>query len=68
MSQENFERFRQQVLGDAALQLELREVTNQEIFVQRVRQLGEERGYSFTVEEVEAAMRAGRRVWIERWF
>ena len=68
MSQENFEQFRRQVFSDRSLQLELRELTDQETFVNRVRQLGEECGYSFTVEDIAEAMRANRRVWIERWF
>jgi hypothetical protein len=64
---ESFEQFRQIVLHDPALQERLRETTDPRPFVDLVVRVGGERGCIFTPEEVEAALREGRRSWIERW-
>jgi hypothetical protein len=61
------ERFRQLVLDDLALQVELRDITDRELFVARVVQLGAERGCRMAGADVEDALRAGRRAWLERW-
>ena len=66
MSQEDFERFRDLVLENTELQAQLREVENREAFMRLVVQLGQDRGYSFGVEQVASAMQASRRAWIER--
>jgi hypothetical protein len=67
MSREGFERFRLQVLEDAALQEMLRETPNLKAFLGLTLQLGRERGYSFTAEDVEDALRESRRAWLQRW-
>jgi response regulator of citrate/malate metabolism len=67
VSQDNLEQFREAVLEDAALQETLRDVRDRKTFVALVMSLGVERGYDFTAEEVEEALRASRRAWLERW-
>ncbi|MEA2174311.1 MAG: hypothetical protein QOD00_1903 [Blastocatellia bacterium] len=67
MSQENFEQFRQAVLRDPALQRQLRAISDREQFIALTQQLGAERGFSFTTEDVAEALRANQRAWIERW-
>jgi predicted ribosomally synthesized peptide with nif11-like leader len=67
MSQENFERFKQLVLQDAGLQEQLRGTSDRDRMVALTQQLGAERGYSFTTEDVLEALRASQREWIERW-
>lgn len=67
MSEENFEQFRQLVLQDLGLQERLREVDDREAFPALVVKAGDERGYAFTAEDVEAALRRNGRAWVERW-
>jgi predicted ribosomally synthesized peptide with nif11-like leader len=67
MSQENFEQFRQLVLQDKALQEQLRGTSDRDRLISLARQLGAERGYSFTTADVLAALQANQREWIERW-
>ncbi len=66
MSQQDFERFRDQVLQDPGLQEQLVQIENREAFLQRVVELGQHNGYSFGAEEVTWAMQANRRAWLER--
>jgi hypothetical protein len=61
------ERFRLLVLGDESLQEELRALTDQKEFIERVVRLGEVWGCRFTAAEVEEALWAARRSWLERW-
>ena len=67
LPRQNLERFRELVLRDPALQEQLREPAETEGFVALVLQLGRARGFTFTADDVTAAMQAGRRVWMERW-
>lgn len=67
MSHESLDQFRQLVLQDRALQEQLRDLTDQEAFVALLVQLGAERGFAFSAEEVLAALSAGRRAWLMRW-
>jgi hypothetical protein len=67
MSTESFEQLRQIVLQDVALQERLRATTDPRIFVDLVVQVGDERDCHFKPEDVQAAMRASRKRWIERW-
>jgi predicted ribosomally synthesized peptide with nif11-like leader len=67
MSKESFEQFRQLVLRDTVLQEQLRSTPEREAFIALVLRMGEERGYAFTVEDVEAAMRASQQAWLLRW-
>ncbi len=66
MSQQDFELFRAQVLRDRGLQDQLREIEERDAFVRKAVQLGQENGYSFSVDQVMTAMQAARRAWIER--
>ncbi|MGA9994256.1 MAG: Nif11-like leader peptide family natural product precursor [Pyrinomonadaceae bacterium] len=67
MTQESFEQFRHLVFQDRALQKMLKETADIESFKALVVRLGVESGYGFTLEDVEEALRASRRVWLERW-
>jgi hypothetical protein len=64
---EDFERFRQLVLEDLALQERLRGTPDLKAFVELTLRLGEERGYRFTAADIEAALRESRRAWLQRW-
>jgi hypothetical protein len=66
-SPENLARFRTLVHEDAALAEELRDIIDRQLFVERVVRLGAERGCRFAPEDVEEALRAGRRAWPGRW-
>ena len=67
MSHENLEQFRQLVLDDTALQERLRAVPVRAKFITLMLQLGAERGYDFTVDDIEDMLRANQRAWLERW-
>lgn len=66
MLNDEFEKFRQSVLADESLQAELRVVTDKKEFAERAVELGRERGFAFTTDDVDFARREGRRVWIEQ--
>ena len=66
MPESRFEEFRRLVLDDVTLQKELRDVTDRLAFIAQVVELGEKNEYEFTSTEVEEAMNAARRDWIER--
>jgi hypothetical protein len=67
MSRESFEQFRQLVLQDISLQERLRVTPDHESFLALLLQLGQERDYDFTVEDVEAAIRESQMAWRLRW-
>ena len=64
---QNFERFRERVLADGDLQEALASVTDPSAFVDLTVRLGRELGYPFSNRDVENAIQAGRRKWLERW-
>lgn len=64
---ESFEKFRQIVLQDVALQERLRVTIDPHSFVDLIVRVGAEQGCHFTPEDVQAALRESRRRWIERW-
>ncbi|HEV2707624.1 MAG TPA: aspartyl/asparaginyl beta-hydroxylase domain-containing protein [Pyrinomonadaceae bacterium] len=66
-TRESFERFRQTVLQDETLQESLRETSDVKTFVTQVVRLGHDLGHHFTAADVEEALRASRRAWLERW-
>jgi Aspartyl/Asparaginyl beta-hydroxylase len=66
-SREDFERFRRLVLEDTTLQERLRQTPNLKSFVSLTLRLGDEHGCRFTVDDVEDALREGRRAWLQRW-
>ena len=59
--------FQQQVLHEAALQAPLLAITDRAEFITVAVQLGHANGYTFTAQDVEAAMRANQQAWLERW-
>lgn len=67
MSEADFESFRRLVLQDPDLQARLRDEPDHEQFIALALRLGAEHDYQFTAEDVLNAIRAARRVWIERW-
>jgi hypothetical protein len=67
MSDTGIEKFRVVVLDDFELQSELRGVGDRAEFIRLVTGKANEKGFELTADDVEEAMRAGRRAWIERW-
>jgi hypothetical protein len=63
---DSFEYFRELVVGDEDLCRALEAETDPRAFAVLAQRLGAERGFAFTVADVEAAIDAGRRSWIER--
>jgi hypothetical protein len=66
LPQQNLDQFCQLVLKDTALQRLLEAAPDLDTFLTLMPQLGAERGYTFTIEEVKAALRVNRRAWLER--
>jgi hypothetical protein len=62
---ESFEQFRQRVLHDPAIQEQLRATDDHASFVDLVVKTGGELGCHFTHEDVEAAIRANRKAWLQ---
>jgi hypothetical protein len=54
------------VLGDESLQVQLRDITDRDEFIAKVIELGEGHGCDLTAEDVNEAMRRGRRTQVER--
>lgn len=67
MPSSDWECFRELVLHDHALQQQLRETPDWTNFLALVLRLGAERGFRFAAADVEHAMHAARRAWLERW-
>ncbi|HEY9652914.1 MAG TPA: Nif11-like leader peptide family natural product precursor [Coleofasciculaceae cyanobacterium] len=61
MSRESLEQFYQQVLQEPSLQEPLRTAPDRDSLVRLAVELGEQNGYSFTAEEVEAAIEEVRQ-------
>lgn len=62
-----FEPFRRFVFQQVEVQRELASVTDRDAFIMRTVELGERHGFSFLKSDVEAALLAERKTWIERW-
>jgi hypothetical protein len=62
-----FDQFRELVLHDLSLQETLAGTTDRQAFIALVERLGREREFLFNAIDVEDALRAARRVWIQRW-
>ena len=62
-----YRQIRAEVLADSELQRQLRETKDKEGFLEMVIQLGHERGYNFSMSDVESALNEARRTWLERW-
>lgn len=67
MSSEDLNAFRQVVLGDVRLQMELRELVDRDAFIACMVQLGGEQGFMFDAGEVEVTLLACRQAWFMRW-
>lgn len=67
MSREDFEKFRLLVLRDFSLQEQFRSFTDTNELIAQIIEIGGKRGFQITTEDVEEAMRANSRLWIERW-
>ena len=61
-----FDQFRELVLEDEGLQSRLLTTSGHDAFLALTVELGRERGCEFTVDDVESAVRAGRRAWSRR--
>ncbi len=55
------------IFDDANLQVELREITDEQEFIEKVLKLGKERDLEFTAEDLSNALQTSRRAWFERW-
>jgi predicted ribosomally synthesized peptide with nif11-like leader len=67
MPSPDLEQFRREVLLDPSLQEKLRNLGSTPEFVQAVVEAGAARGFEFSADDVGEAIRAGHRVWLERW-
>jgi hypothetical protein len=67
MASDDLDRFCNLVLEDAALQKQLRTTCDWSAFARRVARLAADHGCTVTAAEVEQALRARRREWLERW-
>ena len=65
-SPEALRRFRAVVEQDDALQEDLRDIMDRELFVSRLVKQGASRGCHFAEADVEEALQAERRVWLDR--
>jgi predicted MarR family transcription regulator len=61
------QQFRAIVLGDAALQQELRRCSDRSRFVALVCERANARGCEIAAAEVEAALAAAAKAWFTRW-
>ena len=62
-----YEAFRRLVLRDVSLQDQLLGLTDGAAFVARNVELGQQRGFHFLPADVDGALKAARRAWIEKW-
>ena len=67
MSSNGWITFRDYVLADSELQSELRIVVDKIKFIQVVTATAVSKGFDVTADDVEEALKQGRRAWIERW-
>lgn len=67
MSRDDFEQFRQMVAENPVLQDRLLSVTDRVAFIDLVIELGRKRDLVLTATDVQSALDAGLRSWVERW-
>ncbi|NJD07388.1 MAG: hypothetical protein FIA97_12950 [Methylococcaceae bacterium] len=60
------ETFLERILGDPGLQVRLREITDRREFVAVCLAISAELGLALDETELQQAMQAGRRAWLER--
>ncbi len=56
MSRESLDKFKKAILKNSNLQERLKQANDQESFIELAVRLGQENGYSFTTEEIEASI------------
>ena len=66
-TESGLELFRRHVLSHPELQQQLMGLNGREAFIARNVELGREHGFTFHPTDVEAALQAARRAWMERW-
>ena len=66
-SKEELDRFRHDVLNDEQRQRILRDTPDKTSFMSAIMKLAQDGGYDFSFSDVEEAISAARRTWIERW-
>jgi len=62
-----FDAFRKIVLAEPLLLEQLRATPDVPSFIALVREMARVHGFQFSVEDVQAALRASQQAWIERW-
>jgi hypothetical protein len=62
-----FDAFRARVLAEPAVLERLRQTNGNEEFISATVDVAREMGFEMTREEIEAALQAARRDWMERW-
>lgn len=67
MPSDGFDAFRKLVLSDDSLQEELRSAADERSLFDKVLTLGRQRGYELSEQDLDDAVRANRRSWLERW-
>jgi mannose-6-phosphate isomerase-like protein (cupin superfamily) len=65
-SQRQLESFQRMVIADPGLQERFRNESERDRFIALVVETGREKGFRFTATDVDAAIKANRRAWIER--
>jgi hypothetical protein len=66
-SQTDLEQLRSRVWQEPELQARLWETRDRSAFIQLVVCLAEEHDLAVTTEEIEAALEASKRSWLQRW-
>ena len=67
MSEADLRQFRDAVLADRSLQQALLAAPDGRVFSDLVVELAAQRGWSVTADDVQSALQAARRTWLERW-
>ena len=67
MSKQSLEKFCLLVLRDLNLQNQLKNITERDEFIKKVRELGANSGFEFSPEEIESQMFENRRMLNQRW-
>ena len=62
-----FDRFRELVFADRALQDALMAETNPEVWIEMASRMARARGYTLNAEDIRQEMRASRLAWLERF-
>lgn len=63
----DFDPFRRMVLSEPTIQEELGAISDLRAFLSHTVELGRKHGFDFLEDDVEAALQAARRKWMERW-